>query len=245
MHTDASALPGEKPAYVLFDLDNTLYEYLPSHTAALEAVRIKSHRSLGTDGKSFDREFEKAKQSTKRELGKTAASHSRLLYFQKFIENTAGETNPQLALEFEQTYWRAFLLCAKLFPGARELIDFLRFKKIPIGLVTDLTAQIQFRKLVYFELDHLFDTIVTSEEAGVEKPNPTIFEMARDKLGFGVQDRAWMIGDDFEKDILGAMNAVNAIGIQKIHTGVVRSDDALVHFGAYDDLIKLIKKRID
>ena len=30
-------------------------------------------------------------------------------------------------------------------------------------IVTDLTAQIQFRKIVYFGLDHYFDHMVTSE----------------------------------------------------------------------------------
>ena len=32
---------------------------------------------------------------------------------------------------------------------------------IPMVIVTDLTAQVQFRKIVYFGLDHRFDFVVT------------------------------------------------------------------------------------
>jgi putative hydrolase of the HAD superfamily len=86
--------------------------------------------------------------------------------------------------------------------------------------VTDLTAQIQFRKMVYFGLDHYFDYIVTSEEAGFDKPHHSPFEIALHKM----QPKGsciWMIGDNPETDICGARRAINAVTIQKIHKGVI------------------------
>ena len=63
-----------------------------------------------------------------------------------------------LALDLEQTYWRTFLANAVLFENAKDLLDDLRLG-IPTAIVTDLTAQIQFRKVIYFGLDKYFDFI--------------------------------------------------------------------------------------
>ena len=58
----------------------------------------------------------------------------------------------------------------RLFPGVREFLQQLKSIGIRTANITDLTAQIQFRKMVYFGLDEYFDYVVTSEEAGCDKP---------------------------------------------------------------------------
>jgi putative hydrolase of the HAD superfamily len=236
MRTSSAAPFDRKPGFVLLDLDNTLYEYAPSDAAALDAVRRKTAQYLRLDGGRFDAELARARQQVKARLAGTASSHSRLLYFQALVENVLGGPDVKLAVDLEQTYWRAFLLRASLFPGAREFIGQLRFLRIPIGLVTDLNTRIQMRKLIYFDLDHSFDAIVTSEEAGAEKPDRAIFELVREKLGADRDDHFWMIGDEADKDIRGAMDALNATGFQKIHAGVSRSADAAVQFASFSEL---------
>jgi putative hydrolase of the HAD superfamily len=51
-----------------------------------------------------------------------------------------------------------------------------------------------------------FDKIITSEKVGVKKPNPKIFEYAMEISG-ALSNESIMIGDNFEADILGAINA--------------------------------------
>jgi 2-haloalkanoic acid dehalogenase type II len=51
-----------------------------------------------------------------------------------------------------------------------------------------------------------FETILTSAEAGIRKPNPRIFRMVLEPLGIPA-GRAAMIGDTLGADILGAENA--------------------------------------
>ena len=124
-----------------------------------------------------------------------------------------------LALDFEQTYWRTFLANAVLFDDVKELLDDFRLLGIPTAIVTDLTAQIQFRKVVYFGLDHHFNYIVTSEEAGFDKPHKAPFLIALEKM----QPKGnciWMIGDNPINDIRGSKESINAITFQKIHEGV-------------------------
>jgi putative hydrolase of the HAD superfamily len=45
------------------------------------------------------------------------------------------------------------------------------------------------------------DYLVSSEEAGAEKPDPKVFELSLEKLGLK-KDEVVMIGDNYEKDIM-------------------------------------------
>lgn len=215
------------PDAVLFDTDNTLYPYNPAHRVALQAVRDKAVARFAISPKTFEEGFAEARHQVKARLKGQAASHNRLLYLQRMLENMGLGSQVLTALDLEQTYWRTFLSNAILFDGIKELLDELRLLGIPTAIVTDLTAQIQFRKLVYFGLDSYFDFIVTSEEAGFDKPHPGPFQIAVEKMR-PKGDRIWMIGDSVAADIKGAREAIGAVTLQKLHDGVDQGqgDDA-------------------
>lgn len=230
------------PDAILFDTDNTLYPYEPAHALAMRAVREKVSRTLSIDPAAFDKAFAEARSQVKARLKNTASSHSRLLYLQRMLEIVGLGSQMLLALDFEQTYWRTFLSNAVLFDDVKELLDDLRLMGIPTATVTDLTAQIQFRKFVYFGLDRHFDFIVTSEEAGCDKPHTAPFEIAIEKM----QPRGtciWMIGDSPINDIHGARTAIGAVTLQKLHEGVEPGAAANVPdaaFHSFADLRKLL-----
>jgi putative hydrolase of the HAD superfamily len=207
------------PNAVLFDTDNTLYPYDPAHAAAQQAVREKVVNTFSISPKDFDAAFDTARKQIKSRLGHTASSHSRLLYLQRMLEIMGLGSQVLLALDFEQTYWRTFLTNARLFDGVKELLEDLRLLGIPIAIVTDLTAQIQFRKVVYFGLEHHFNYIVTSEEAGFDKPHEAPFQIALEKMRPN-GDCVWMVGDNPISDIRGSREGINAVTLQKIHEGV-------------------------
>jgi putative hydrolase of the HAD superfamily len=207
------------PDAVLFDTDNTLYHYDPAHQAAQRAVKEKAISAFGISGGDFDITFDEARKQIKARLGHTASSHSRLLYMQRMLEIMGLGSQVLLALDFEQTYWRTFLSRANLFEGVKDLLDDFRLLGIPTAIVTDLTAQIQFRKVVYFGLDSYFNFIVTSEEAGFDKPHEAPFQIALEKMR-PKGSVIWMIGDNPINDIEGAKNHINAVTFQKLHDGV-------------------------
>ena len=207
------------PDAVLFDTDNTLYPYEPAHVCAQQAVKEKVINTFSITAKDFDNAFNEARNQIKVRLGRTASSHNRLLYFQRMLEIMGLGSQVLLALDFEQTYWRTFLSNAILFDDVKELLDDLRLLGIPTAVVTDLTAQIQFRKIVYFDLDRHFNYIVTSEEAGFDKPHEAPFQIALEKMQ-PKGDRIWMIGDHPINDMRGGKEKINAVTIQKIHEGV-------------------------
>ena len=68
-----------------------------------------------------------------------------------------------------------------------------------------MTAHIQFRKLERLGISGYIDYMTTSEEAGVEKPDIRIFNMALNKLGLPPEEVMY-IGDSYRKDVLGAKN---------------------------------------
>ncbi len=206
------------PEAVIFDTDNTLYRYDPPHKKALAAVEAKATALLGVGRAQFTEALEQAREMVKARLGNTASSHSRLLYFQRAVEILGLKTQLLLTLDLEQTYWRTFLTQSELFPGVRNFVGALRQQGIHTAIITDLTSQIQFRKIIYFGLDDLFDYVVTSEEAGADKPGAEPFELALEKLGTP-GERTWMIGDDPVTDILGA-RCFDMATLQKRHHGV-------------------------
>ena len=181
----------------------------------------------------------------KARLGDTASSHSRLLYLQRMMEIMGLGSQILLALDFEQTYWRTFLVNATLFDDVKELLDDLRLLGIPTAIVTDLTAQIQFRKVVYFGLEHHFNFVVTSEEAGFDKPHKAPFLLAMEKM----QPKGsciWMIGDNPINDMRGSREKINATTLQKLHNGVLIGDGintpdaSFTEFKEVRDLLKKI-----
>lgn len=230
------------PDAILFDTDNTLYPYAPAHLAAQGAVREKVISTLSIKPEDFDKAAKDAREQVKSRLKHTAASHSRLLYMQRMLEIMGLGSQVLLALDFEQTYWRTFLSHAILFDEVKESLDDVRLLGIPTAVVTDLTAQIQFRKVVYFGLDHYFDYIVTSEEAGFDKPHEAPFQIALEKMR-PKGGCIWMIGDNPVNDIRGAREKINAVTLQKFHDGTAigtgdnQPDAAFENFGQFRQLI--------
>ena len=212
------------PDAIFFDIDNTLYAYNPAHCKGLQQVVKKASALYMIDEKEFSEAFIEARSQIKAHLGHTASGHSRLLYYQRTLELLGLGSQVLSALDFEQTYWRAFLLEAKLFDGALETFSEIRRKGIPLVLVTDLTAQIQMRKIVYFGLDKYIDFLITSEESGADKVSGASYELALRKIGVS-NGLVWMVGDNPENDITGAKRAINAVTLQKLHKGVKTSAD--------------------
>ena len=89
---------------------------------------------------------------------------------------------------------------AKPCPGLLEFLQILKSRQIRIGIGTDMTASIQYKKLRKLGLAPFIDFIVTSQEAGVEKPHPHFFDVCLEKAGCLPEECAF-IGDNRKKDV--------------------------------------------
>lgn len=195
---------------VILDMDDTLYAYEPLNAQAGARVRDYTCKQLGITVKQYDEAYLYGRRETKRQLGDVGASHNRLLYFQKTLEYLGVNPMP-ISLQMYEMYWGTFLKKMVLFEGVREFIDRLHERKIKVMICTDLTAHIQHRKIEALGLAQDICCLVTSEEAGREKPTPEIFDLCLKKLKLPPEE-VCCIGDSLAKDVEGA----KAAGMQAI-----------------------------
>lgn len=187
---------------IIFDLDDTLYDYHTPHSLALKNVIDHFRQEFKIESDEAMAAFKKARKMTHSDLNGQAASHNRLLYFQKMLETVCR--NPlDHALDLYNIYWDSFLDKMVLFDGVMSLLEHEKSKGTKMCILTDLTAHIQFRKLKRLGLNHYLDILITSEEVGHDKPHPLMFKRALEKLKSNKVETI-MIGDNWEKDIQGA-----------------------------------------
>lgn len=199
---------------IALDFDNTCYLYEPCHHFALDSVNRVFQEKYPTRTDFFAL-YEKAQDEVKKRIPTHAAGHARILYFQSLLEMIGSNQIITDALAFETLYWDSFM--TKMQPTA-GLLDFLASCKesgTTVVVISDLTAQIQFKKILTLGIAPFVDYVVTSEEAGADKPDSVIFKHMLEKTASSVSDVV-MIGDSLEKDIRGAEN-LGIIAIQIIH----------------------------
>lgn len=228
---------------ILLDLDNTLYDYNLSHEAAKLAVIDYVSNFYGLNISTVTSAFDQACSSVKENLTGTAASHNRLLYFQRMLEILSINALKN-GLYLYDLYWDTFFNKMVLYPEAFNFLEKIN-KKYKTCLVTDLTVHIQHRKIHKLGLEDLIDFIVTSEEIGQDKPHGTMFAKALEKMNLNANE-VCMIGDNFQKDILGAVQQ----GIQSFwltsdlervhHCDLVDSSCLFIPFSSFKELLEYL-----
>ncbi|WP_336000859.1 HAD family hydrolase [Halorientalis halophila] len=73
-----------------------------------------------------------------------------------------------------------------------------------LGIITNGGRERQTARLDAHDIDDLFETVVTAAEAGARKPDPAIYEYAREQVD---ADEYVMVGDDYEGDVEAAREA--------------------------------------
>lgn len=190
---------------VIFDLDGTLYDYETLDKKARANVEAFTCKTLGITAKKYQEAYQFGRQETKRRLPDVGAGHNRLLYSQKMLEYLNVLPMP-LSLRMYEEYWGVFLREMRLFPGVRELFTYLKNKQVPIMICTDLTAHIQHRKIAALGIAKDIKYLVSSEEAGKEKPAKEVFDLCLEKLK-QPPETIWFVGDLLERDVKGALRA--------------------------------------
>ena len=197
---------------VLFDLDDTLYGFDPAAAHAIDAASAAAERLLGIPAADARADYHRLLREQQTETPDDAGCHSRLIRYQRMLEERGLPL--RFADELTNVYWQAFLDASVVFPDAAATLDGLRARGIRIGLGTNMTADWQHRKLVRLGLIDRFDFIVSSEEAGGEKPSPRFFALCERKARCPAAE-CLFVGDNLRYDVFGALAAgMQAVWLQ-------------------------------
>jgi putative hydrolase of the HAD superfamily len=195
------------PTALLLDLDNTAYAYAPCHAAGLAAAQALAATRLGDwqHPEAFASAYYHARRLVKARVGARAAAHSRLLYFKQMLETALARTDPAWALALDTAYWDHYLETMERDPGCYETLLAFREAGLRLAWLSDMLTEQQLVKLLALGLGDLAEFIITSEEAGAEKPDPAGVDLALARLGVPAAD-AWLVGDSLQRDV-GAARA--------------------------------------
>lgn len=190
---------------VIFDLDNTLYNFDDANKRGLAALAAYTEPVFGWDYAKVESLYSESRIKLTDRMGDVGAAHNRLIRFQNLLEEKQLPIHPH-ALQMAKVYWKGVLGHMAPLPGAKEMFEELRRMGIRIGLGTDMTAYVQYEKMERLGLMDYMDFIVTSEEAGTDKPGKGFFKLCAQKAGC-LPGECLFIGDNIVRDYGGASAA--------------------------------------
>ena len=187
---------------ILIDLDMTLFDFDAGN-------RIAVDRLLDEVGYHSPDRFDEYEAVNKAcwaalERGEMTQGELRHLRFRRFFEQYGIDADPDAAGDRFVTLLgeQAILL-----PHAEEVARRIAAEK-PLVLLTNGITAVQRARLARSPLKDIAADMIVSEEVGIAKPHPGLFNYALKKHGWRRQE-ALMIGDGATSDIAGA----NAAGI--------------------------------
>lgn len=191
---------------VIFDIDDTLYDYQVGHAQGMKKMGEYAQKALGVEPGEFEAFYKRLNRETAERLGRdNAAIHSRSIRLQNMLEQWKKPLFPHLKILYH-LYWDTLLEVSRPEPGSLEAVKELCKMGIAIGIGTDMTTRMQYEKLERLGFAPYVNHIVTSQEAGHEKPHPDFMELCIRKAGCAPEECVFA-GDTFKKDVLGALDA--------------------------------------
>jgi len=180
---------------VIFDLDNTLTDFMRMKESAVEAavgamvdaglrfppeqIKDKIYEVYEREGIEFQQVFDEA------------------------LKELLGDTDFKILAAGIVGYRRAKEASLVLYPHVKVTLIELMKRGIRLAVVSDAPRKEAWLRLCYLQLHHMFDFVSTFEDVGERKPSPVPFQRALEFFDVAPSE-AIMVGDWPERDITGA-----------------------------------------
>jgi putative hydrolase of the HAD superfamily len=180
---------------VIFDIDNTLTDFMKMKRAAVDAA-VEGMMDAGLPGMKDDLVKEVFDVYWKEGIEDQKI-------FDKILKAKLGRIDYKILAGGILAYRRAKNGTMTLYPRATHtLIELMRLG-IKRTVISDAPKMEVWLRIVSLGLHHYFDDIITSEDFGVKKPDPKPYRRALELLGAKAEETL-MVGDWPDRDIKGA-----------------------------------------
>lgn len=186
---------------ISFDADGTLWDFEKVMRHSLHHIlrELENLHSDAADMLDIDKMIKIRNEVADKLKGKvTNLEDIRLEAFRQTLRDI-GRPNDTLASHLNQVYLKHRFEDIKLFNDVLPALKALR-GKYTLGILSNGNS--------YPErcgLEGMFQFVVFSQDCGVEKPNPRLFQIAVEKAGCSKQQLVH-VGDSLQDDVMGAIN---------------------------------------
>lgn len=188
--------------HIFFDLDHTLWDF--EKNSALAFQKIFENQQIEIEIEEFLKvykpiNFRYWELYRNNLVTKEALRYGRL---KESFDSLKFETSDDNIKSLADDYIKYLPINSHLLEDSLIVLDYLS-EKYSLHIITNGFEEVQHTKMKNSGILHYFTSITTSEEAGVKKPHPAIFEKALLKSQAD-PSKSVMIGDNLEADIVGA-----------------------------------------
>ena len=180
---------------IIFDLDNTLTDFMKMKRAAIDAA---------VDG-MIDAGLKLSRQETSEKIyrvyDREGIEYQQV--FDLFLKEEFGGIDYKLLTSAIVSYRRARDSYLVLYPHVNLTLMEILKRGLKLAVVSDAPRLQAWMRLAQLQLQHLFDPVVAFEDTGERKPSPKPFERALELLGVTPAETI-MVGDWPDRDVVGA-----------------------------------------
>jgi putative hydrolase of the HAD superfamily len=180
---------------VIFDLDNTLVDFMAMKRQAIDAA-IHAMRDAGLSLPA---------EEIRRRID--AIYEERGIEFQNVFDQLLFDEFSKIDYKILSSgiiaYRRAREAALVPYPHVYMTLVELAKMRLKLAVVSDAPAREAWLRLCYLNFHHIFDVVVTFDDTGERKPNPGPFRKALERLDVKPEE-ALMVGDWAERDVVGA-----------------------------------------
>ena len=187
---------------ILFDADETLYDFKKSEREAFKNTMLKFNINYD---ENYHLEIYKEINSALWKEFEQGLVTQEMLKIERFKRLSKALKIRSDENEFANSYIENLADASFLYDNSLELIETLN-KSCRLAIVTNGLTSVQNKRIRQSSIAKFFDAIVISEEILIAKPNPKIFEHTLKLINFSDKSKVLMIGDSLSSDIQGGIN---------------------------------------
>lgn len=180
---------------IIFDLDNTLVDFMKMKRRAIEAA-VPAMIDAG-----LELSIEDAQKVINDIYLERGIEYQQV--FDHFLQKVMNKIDYKILASGIVAYRRAREAALIPYPHVYSTLVQLSKRGLKLGILSDAPIKEAWLRLAYMNFHHIFDAAVTFDETGERKPSPVPFRAILMKLRIEPEE-ALMVGDWVDRDIVGA-----------------------------------------